>query len=357
MIAPRRTVTVSTAALLLLTTAACTGGSHNSTASSGALSTSSRASTSAKPAPKRARKPAARNPFTGIGPVPKTPTIVVKIDDTPPGRPQVGINRADIVYVEAVEGGLTRLAAVFGTNKPTRVGYVRSTRPSDPDLFLQYGKITEAYSGGAHDSLPRVHQSGIRSWSNDAGAPYYFRVSRYASSYINLELNVAKVARHTKTPRPKFIGWTFSKSLRGLRTSRGTDVRTEVTGSYRNGAGTPIEFRWTPSLHAYVRYIGGVAQRASDGRRITTKNVIVQRCRVISHPQDRDVLGNPAQFTYTVGSGNVSVFRNGKRIDGRWSRRHLAGGTRLVAANGRQIPLMPGKSWVILIRRGAPVSG
>ena len=81
--------------------------------------------------------------------------IAVKIDDTAPGRPQVGIDKADIVYIEEVEGGLTRLAAVFGTNKPA-VGYVRSTRPSDPDLLLQYGKITEAYSGGARDSLPRV---------------------------------------------------------------------------------------------------------------------------------------------------------------------------------------------------------
>ena len=107
------------------------------------------------------------NPFTGIGPVPKPPTIAVKIDDTPPGRPQVGIDQADIVYIEAVEGGLTRLAAIFGTHKPKAVGYVRSTRPSDPDLLLQYGKITEAASGGGHDSLPLLHRSGITGWIND----------------------------------------------------------------------------------------------------------------------------------------------------------------------------------------------
>ena len=93
----------------------------------------------------------------------------MKIDDTAPGRPQVGIDKADVVYIEAVEAGYTRLAAIFGTNKPT-VGYVRSTRPSDPDLLLQYGKITEAYSGGQRVSLSLRKKAGLTGWSNDAGA-------------------------------------------------------------------------------------------------------------------------------------------------------------------------------------------
>ncbi len=357
MTATRRALAASVAATTLLVGAGCTGGSDKSSGPFSSATTaqgSTAASSSAKPRPKPHAEPAT-NPFTGIGPVPRTPTVAVKIDDTPPGRPQVNIDKADIVYIEAVEGGLTRLAAIFGTNKPAHVGYVRSTRPSDPDLFLQYGKITEAYSGGAHDSLPRVRRAGLRSWSNDAGAPFYSRVSRGASSYINLVLNVAKVAKNTHTPRPRPIGWTFSRSLKYLSLSRGTDVRTTVTGSYNSG--TPVEFRWVRGLKKYVRYIGGVAQRAADGHRITATNVIVQQCRVIAHPSDRDVLGNPAQFTFTVGKGPVTVFRNGKRINGTWSRTHLSSGTRLRTSTGRTIPLMPGNTWVVLIRRGIAVSG
>jgi hypothetical protein len=358
MIATRRTMTVSIAAILLLTTAACTGSSDNSK-SVFPHSTASSPATSASSSPTHHRhhhRAAAKNPFTGIGPVPKTPTVIVKIDDTPPGRPQVGIDRADVVYIEAVEGGLTRLAAVFGGVKPTHVGYVRSTRPSDPDLFLQYGRITEAYSGGAHDSLPRVHRSGIHSWSNDAGAPFYYRAPHFGDhGYINLMLNVAKVAHHTKSAPARPIGWTFSKSLHGLALRRGKDVRTTVTGSYSSG--TPVEFRWVPGIRKYVRYIDGVAQRAQDGHRITATNVIVQQCKIVAHFQDRDVLGNPAQFTFTVGKGPVSVFRNGRRINGNWTRTHLLGGTRLKMANGKTIPLMPGNTWVVLIKRGIRVFG
>lgn len=345
------------AGVLALTVSACTSSASPAPSSSAPPPSTSSSSTPApKPTPKprvvRHKHTAAVNPLTGFGPAPKLPLIAVKIDDTAPGRPQLGIDRADVVYIEAVEGGLTRLAAIFGTYKPM-VGYVRSTRPSDPDLLLQYGKITEAYSGGAHDSLPRVYRSGIKSWSNDAGAPYYHRVSRGASSYINLVLNLRQVAEHTKTPPPHGNGWTFAKRLTGLHTEPGYNIRTVVTGSYQSG--TPVQFRYDPKLRKYVRYINGQRQRAADGRLVTAANVIIQSCRVVSHPRDTDVLGNPSQFTDTVGQGPVQMFRGGHRIFGTWSRKQLADGTQLRAANGRTIPLTPGNTWVVLIRKGVRV--
>lgn len=356
MMRTRLAMTASVVASALLASAACTGGGGSAESSSPVRTSSPTPTptpthvTHRKPAPKK-------NPFTGRGPVPKRPTIAVKIDDTASGRPQVGINKADIVYIEAVEGGLTRLAAIFGTYKPKSVGYVRSTRPSDPDLLLQFGKITEAYSGGAHDSLPRVHRSGIRSWSNDDGARFYSRRARAASSYINLVLNLSRVASVVKTPAPKRIGWTFADSLKGmgLHIRKGRVVRTEVTGSYRRGVGTPVLFRYRPKLHKYVRYINGVPQHSSSGHPVAARNVIVQKCRIVPHPQDTDVNGNPSQFTYTVGHGPAVIFRNGNRIDGHWSRKKRKNGTLWRAANGERIPLAPGNTWVILVRKGVPV--
>jgi hypothetical protein len=359
MTTPRARLAVIAASVLALFASACTSSGSSAPTSSPPPPPPSTSSTP-KPTPKPTHKPAvhhkhhtaAVNPLTGFGKAPKLPLIAVKIDDTAPGRPQLGIDRADVVYIEAVEGGLTRLAAIFGTYKPT-VGYVRSTRPSDPDLLLQYGKITEAYSGGAHDSLPRVHRSGITSWSNDAGAPFYHRVPRAASSYINLALNLRKVAEHTKTPPPHGNGWTFAKRIKGLHTEPGYNIQTVVTGSYQSG--TPVQFRYNPKLHKYVRYINGERQHAADGRLVTAANVIIQSCHVVAHPRDTDVLGNPSQFTYTVGKGPVQVFRGGHRIFGTWSRKRLAYGTQLHAANGKSIPLTPGNTWVVLIRKGVRV--
>ena len=119
--------------------AGCTGSSGGS-ATTSAPPPSPQSSKPAKPAP-------AVNPLTGLKPS-KNPVIAVKIEDTALGRPQVGTNRADLVYVEQVEGGLTRLMAIFNTNLPN-VEPVRSVRPSDPELALQLGHIIFVASGGS----------------------------------------------------------------------------------------------------------------------------------------------------------------------------------------------------------------
>lgn len=350
----RRVIAVAAVASVLFAATACTSDHKKKPAAATPTTpTPTTSSSSATPTPKPKPKPAPKNPLTGIGGVPANPVIAVKIDDTAPGRPQRNIDLADVVYIEAVEGGLTRLAAVYATHMPT-VGYVRSTRPSDPDLLLQYGKITEAYSGGAHDSLPRVHKSGITSWSNDAGAPYYFRAPHANDhGYINLALDLGKVSKKTKTPRAKSIGWTFNPSLAGLPATTATNIQTVVRGS--NSAGTGVQFRYDAKLRKYVRYIDGARQTAADGKPVAAANVIVQQCKVVAHPADTDVNGNPSQFTYTVGTGTVSVFRQGKRINGTWSRPKLDSGTTLRTTAGKALPLNPGNTWVVLATKTTPV--
>jgi hypothetical protein len=346
-----RSALAATLAVGLLATA-CTGSDKKSTPSKtppppSTSASSSTASSTPAAAPKP--KPPAINPLTGLRGLPKYPTVSVKIDDTEAGRPQVGIDQADIVYIEEVEGGLTRLAAIFSSRHPSRVGYVRSTRPSDPDLLLQYGKITAAYSGGAHDSLPRMHRSGLKSWSNDAGAGYYSRQSHPGDhGYINLVLNVKKVAKHSKTRLTKDTGLRWSTKLPAA--GRPARVVRTVVG------GTPVEFHWYPRLKKYVRFINGQPQKAADGRFVATRNVVVQKCRIVPHPQDSDVLGNPSMFTYTVGRGSVAVFRNGHRLDGTWSRAKLSSGTTLKLNSGKSLTLDPGGAWFVLSQKSAPTT-
>ncbi|MEN3356517.1 MAG: hypothetical protein V7637_499, partial [Mycobacteriales bacterium] len=90
------------------------------------------------PAPKPAPKPPATNPLTGRPGVPRGPVLAVKIDNTSAGRPQLGLDSADVVYVEQVEGGATRLVAVFASRYPGQVGPVRSVRNGDPELLSAY---------------------------------------------------------------------------------------------------------------------------------------------------------------------------------------------------------------------------
>ena len=74
--------------------------------------------------------------------------VTVKIDNTPDARPQFGLEDADVVYEEVVEGGITRLAAMFNGRAPDKVGPVRSVRKTDQSIVRPVGGVF-AYSGGA----------------------------------------------------------------------------------------------------------------------------------------------------------------------------------------------------------------
>lgn len=58
------------------------------------------------------------NPLTGLPSSLTGPVVAVKIDDTAAGRPSMGLEKADVIYIEEAEGGLSRMVAVFASAKP-----------------------------------------------------------------------------------------------------------------------------------------------------------------------------------------------------------------------------------------------
>lgn len=329
--------------VFVLALSACTSSPSSTTSSSPMPSAPN--SSSSTPTQKGAPKQPAVNPLTG-GRVSKNPVVVVKIEDTALGRPQVGIDKADIVYIEQVEGGLTRLVAVFDSHLPL-VEPVRSTRANDPQLVTEYGPVIYVASGGDHAELQPLNQSPLRADINDRGGPG-FRRDPHRAIPNNLQANLAAIAKkYPKAPRAKDIGLTWStKPSSGSQP--GTVVQTRV------GA-TPVTFRWWARLHRYVRYINGAAQRTANGQLIDTPNVVVQFCRSTVYRRDIDPAGNPAQWTHTVGSGRVVVFRDGRRFVGTWLRKAQKDGTVLRGHDGKQIALSPGGAWFVLTADGTPL--
>lgn len=288
------------------------------------------------------------NPLTGVGAPPKGPVIGVKIDDTANGRPQKGIDKADIVYVEQAEGGLTRLLAVYASAKPT-VAPVRSVRASDPELLSQYGRVILAASGGGGNSMPTLDKSYLHGAIAARGAPGFSRDSSRSAPY-NLQADLATISTEVKGDSAKSIGFEWAANSAALSAApKSTSIQTRV-------GGTQVAFQWDAQLARYARLIDGARQHAADGALIATPNVIVQFCQVTTDLQDIDVAGNPSQYTHTIGQGRVAVFRNGHRIDGTWSRPGLTSGTRLRDTGSRPITLAPGGAWVVLVASNAPLT-
>jgi hypothetical protein len=286
------------------------------------------------------------NPLTGGAPS-QNPVVAVKIDDTAAGRPQAGIDAADVVYIEQVEGGLTRLLAVFDTKLPT-VEPVRSTRVGDPEIAQQFGPIAYVASGGSLGELKPLNASPLRTAINDRGDAGFARDPNRSAPF-NLTANLAEIGARLKGPKAKDFGLVWSSKVTNAGSVAGTAVATRV------GA-TRVVFTWDGKRHRYVRVIDGVVQKAADGKVIATPNVVVQFCKITTFLGDIDQSGSPARVTHTIGRGKVAVFRNGRRIDGTWHRSAVGEGTRLIDAHGKAITLAPGGAWFALAATGTPLT-
>ncbi|MHB1802975.1 MAG: DUF3048 N-terminal domain-containing protein, partial [Actinomycetes bacterium] len=167
----RRPLILTMAASMALLASACTASTPSTPAASG----SSHPSVTASPTPS-----IALDPLTGL-PEPdpaaaSRPALSIKVDNISPAMPQAGLNQADIVFEELVEGGLTRLFAVYHSAQATRVGPVRSARPTDAYLLRLLGGGIFAYSGASALGIAPVkalsHATRI-SWD---ASPSYFTV-------------------------------------------------------------------------------------------------------------------------------------------------------------------------------------
>lgn len=335
--AVRLTTALAVGALATAFIGGCTGDAKPKAAASPSTQATTPAATAA---------PTAGNPLTGLGVTPNGPVIAVKLDDTAAGRPSMGLEQADVIYIGEVEGGLTRMVAVFASGKP-KVRAVRSIRASDPELLGQYGRIIVVASGGARRTLQVLDRSNLQSVIHDRGQVGFSRDRSRPTPY-NVVSDLAKVSAAVKAVGVRNVGFAWaSKDSRLAAAEPATTVSTRV-GS------TPVGFIWDTKLARYVRIVGGQRILTVSGSPVAKPNVLVQFCQIKADPNDRDVKGNPTILTKSVGSGRVVLFRGGKRIAGSWSRRSIDAPTTYTDAARRPLLFAPGGTFVALVRVGAP---
>ena len=281
------------------------------------------------------------DPLTGGAPN-AGPVLAVKIDNTFFEVAQFGIADADVVYVEQVEGGLTRLIAIFHTTMPTEVGPVRSVRSTDAQLLPAFGRPGLVFAGGAGGPMTALAATPIVDTSLLAAA--YFRSSVARGSY-NLHADLTKVVAtaHDLSPA-RYVGFDFapgSPLVAAGRPVSSLQVVMQAGGvafAYRSGR--------------FVRTRGGSEVSDYQGRPEVADNVLVQR--VVETPDGTvDTLGAPSYLSSTVGSGTVSLFRNGHEIAGTWKRAKPTDPFTYAAADGRPLPFAPGRTWVALAPQSA----
>lgn len=321
--------------------AGCSGSGKKSTASP------SPTAVSPTPTPSPTATPVSvpLNPLTGTPVGVNNQVLAVKIDNTKPAFPQQGVESADVVYLEEVEGGLTRLCAVFSSTIPGRLGPVRSVRETDIELLAPYGRIAFAFSGGNKGVLPKVHNSPLIDVSVDRVTSKYYRVFGGRHAPYNLFTNPrGLLAAKPTSARVHDIGFHF-----GTASTPGTPARGFSVAFLRARA----TWAWSVAEGRWLLTMNGRADTVVGGSQLGADNVIVQFV-TIERSRFSDVNGVSSPITRTVGSGRTMYFRDGTVTAGTWSRSG-AKPTVFKDANGKVFVLKPGKTWVVLVRKGTNV--
>jgi hypothetical protein len=294
----------------------------------------------------------ARCPLTDLaapgGQVPQRQALAVKVDNLPSGaRPQYGLDSADVVYEEPVEGGITRLIAIFQCDAPSRVEPVRSGRIIDPEILEQYGAHPLiAYSGGIAPAVSAIDSSSLIDVSIDRASGAYSRdPGRYSPHNLAVDtiaLWAAGTSMGAPSKAPKAV-FHFGK----LDSLASPAASVEIGYTY---PGSAAQWSWNPSAGLWERsYPGYGTAYNADGSPIQAVNVIVMSVEMYPSQYVEDATGTHENLLTLTGSGPVEVFRNNAVIRGSWKRNSLSDVTSYLDANGHAINLAPGNTWIELV--------
>lgn len=269
--------------------------------------------------------------------------LAVKIDDTQQAHPQIGIEDADIVYIEQVEGGLTRLAAIFSSRIPSRIGPIRSARISDIELLEQFGRVAFAYSGAQKKMRPIIDNAnledlGAQNHSSTIYTTDVTRIQPYAM-VLRADLLMQLVAdKGLSISTSKSMGWDFGALPDGGRDI--SSVRMSWPASF-------YDAHWSQQENRWLFDHSGKVDVTESGKQLGAKTLVIQLVS-ITDSIFRDKVGGVTPFSATVGEGLGYILRNGKVFKAQWSRPTAASGTTWRMLSGEKIPFETGQIWVAL---------
>ncbi len=270
----------------------------------------------------------------GIG----KPVVMVKLDNTGLARPHTGLVDADLVYVEQVEWGLTRLAALFNRKIPKVVGPVRSGRISDLEILKQFSKPGFVFSGANKILLKQIARSNAMSLSPTEKGEFFYR-------------NLKKEVPHNQMLKladmmAKIKGLGVVRDVE-LIFDRVTPIGGSATKSFKaTWPSSTVSGEW--SRKGWAISVDGWAQKDYvTGQAVIARTVIIQFAAQNDSSQG-DRFGGKTPLIRTVGTGSAVILRNGQRFSANWSRPIGEEGTSYLV-NGARFPLDVGQVWILLV--------
>jgi hypothetical protein len=353
---PGRRTAATVAVLLALALVAAACGGDGGAEAAPTTTTEAPTTTSTSAAPTTTTTAPATMQLTGR-PVPEElaplrTAMVVKIDNNNSNaRPQRGINTADVVIEEAVEGNESRFFAVFHTNMTDPVGPVRSSRTSDIDLQPMFGRPTFSSSGGNGGTMGAIRDANVSvvAGHDSAFGSHFFRLSddggvrRRAphNLFTNLSQLCSAACPEGSPPPADFATWLAPGETRpSALPTYGVDV------TFGNN---PVQWVWNPDTAGFLRWQKGTPHVDPDGTQVNAQNVLL-----LMTPYGQSPFDHRSPEAHSVGYGEAWVMADGTVTHGTWERGSRDVPYILKDDQGNVIPLTPGQTWIELLRTDKP---
>jgi hypothetical protein len=268
------------------------------------------------------------------------PSLAAKVDNHPAARPQVALDRADIVFEQLVEGGYTRFVAIWHSDLPPEIGPVRSVRPMDPDIVSPFGGIL-AYSGGQQRFIEAMLRapvdSAIHGQSNVN--EFFYRSQDKAPPY-NVHVRAVDLVANFADKAPPKQQFSYAPDVASTTAvTAGSEVSSFTTRFSDIHYPT---WEWSASDGVFQRsQSNNVADVALSGQRLQVENV------VLLYVDIQVIQDIPTTILVTNGEGFVAT--GGHIVPVTWSKKSAEDVIELRDAGGQSVTLAPGKTWIGLI--------
>jgi hypothetical protein len=291
------------------------------------------------------------SPFTGLPIDPAVagrPAMLVKIDNTDKGRPQEALALADIVFVEQIEGGFTRLVVVFHSNTPAEIGPIRSGRSTDIGIIGSFNEPIFVWSGA------NAVQGAIlrRQRFVDLGAgtrTEFYRADDRPGTYDlmadpSVLWGIAEANDDGGTPPAQF---EFQNDQIGLPGSAIPISHADV--SYPS---VTSSWSWDGAAHGWRREQSGTEHVDASGNPVIAANVLVAEVEHV-RTGSVDAVGTRVYEELFVGTGVGYALISGHMIEVTWTKPSIHSVATWTTPDGIPVALTPGQTWIEL----APVGG
>lgn len=270
--------------------------------------------------------------------------LAIVVENHPDARPQVGLDKASIVYEAVSEGGITRFLAIYSCFDAEKVGAVRSARTYFLDWLSEYNAFF-AHCGGNIDALDRIPQEGILDLDQfKYGEKAYWR-----------EPEAGKASEHTLfTDTTKLYqiaqdnGWDMTGKVTSWKFK--TDLALaqrpdkETVNVPFSGGSYAVKWVYNRAENQYAREIAGAAHNdAKTGEQLKVKNVIVME---VSRHNSPTRINEAGYAMDTIGSGKAWFFIDGKKTEGTWNKASRTERTIYKDSTGTEIKFNAGKFWI-----------